>query len=72
MLYEVITSLVISAVRQGEVPGTHSVTYDSAVDYLEIKHVAKSRKGFALGAVIAAEFSAGKTGFFSMNDVLNL
>ncbi len=65
-------SLVISAVRQGEVPGTHSVTYDSAVDYLEIKHVAKSRKGFALGAVIAAEFSAGKTGFFSMNDVLNL
>jgi 4-hydroxy-tetrahydrodipicolinate reductase len=64
-------SLQITAKREGEVPGTHIVTYDSEVDYLEIKHVAKNRKGLALGAVIAAEFILGKTGIFSMNDLMN-
>lgn len=63
-------SLKINAVRKDTVPGTHTIKYDSAVDYIEITHCAKSRKGFALGAVIAAEFIAGKKGFFCMDDLL--
>ncbi len=62
----------IEAKRIGEVPGTHTVTYDSAIDSIEIKHTAHNREGFALGAVIAAEWLAGKQGIFSMKDVLNL
>lgn len=58
--------------RIGDVPGTHSVDYESIVDSIEIKHTAHNRKGFALGAVIAAEWIIGKTGVFSMKDVLNL
>ena len=65
-------SIKIKAVREGEVPGTHIITYDSDIDYLEIKHVAKSRKGFVLGAVIAAEFIHDKKGIFSMDDLLKL
>jgi len=61
--------LVIRAVREGEVPGIHEIRYDSDVDYISIKHDAKSRGGFALGAVIAAEFTAGKQGFLGMNDL---
>ena len=53
-------------------PGTHSVKYSSAIDDIEIIHTAHSRKGFALGAVMAAEFIKGKKGFFSMKDVLGL
>ncbi|HTG67294.1 MAG TPA: 4-hydroxy-tetrahydrodipicolinate reductase, partial [Flavobacterium sp.] len=56
----------IEAVRTGEVPGTHTVTYDSGIDSIEIKHTAHNREGFALGAVIAAEWLAGKQGIFSM------
>ena len=62
--------LGIFAIREDEVPGTHSVFYRSEVDEIEIKHTAYSRNGFALGAVIAAEWIQGKTGNFSMKDVL--
>lgn len=58
--------------REGSVPGTHSISYESIVDSIEIKHTAHNREGFALGAVIAAEWILGKTGVFSMKDVLNL
>ncbi len=64
--------LGIFAIREDEVLGTHSVYYRSEVDEIEIKHTAFSRKGFALGAVIAAEWIVGKAGIFSMNDVLGL
>ena len=64
------TDLPIYAIREGEVPGIHEITYESDVDYISIKHDAKSRAGFALGAVIAAEFTAGKKGFLGMNDML--
>lgn len=64
-------SLPITSIREPEVPGTHTVTYDSAIDTIAIKHTAHSREGFALGAVIAAEWLYGKTGVFSMNDVLD-
>ena len=66
------TDLKITSFREGEVPGTHTVTYASAVDQLTIEHKAHSREGFALGAVIAAEWLNNKEGIFSMNDVLNL
>lgn len=62
----------IEAKRIGDVPGTHTVTYDSTVDNIEIKHTAHNREGFALGAVIAAEWLAGKKGIYTMKDVLNL
>ena len=62
--------LGIFAIREDEVPGTHSVFYRSEVDEIEIKHTAFNRNGFALGAVIAAEWIQGKKGNFSMKDVL--
>jgi len=58
--------------RIGTTPGTHAVTYNSHVDTIEIKHTAHNREGFAQGAVIAAEWLVGKTGVFSMKDVLGL
>ena len=64
------TELGIFAVREDEVPGTHSIFYRSEVDEIEIKHTAFNRNGFAVGAVIAAEWIIGKTGNFSMQDVL--
>lgn len=64
--------IFIEAKRIGDVPGTHTVTYDSTIDNIEIKHTAHNREGFALGAVIAAEWLAGKKGIYSMKDVLNL
>lgn len=64
--------LGINAIREDEVPGTHSVFYRSEVDEIEIKHTAFSRNGFALGAVIASEWIVGKKGIFSMKDVLGL
>ena len=60
----------ISSVREGVVPGTHTVTWDSEIDTISLKHVAKNRKGFALGAVVAAEFIYTKKGVFTMNDVM--
>ena len=62
----------IRSIREGTVPGTHIVSYESPVDRIEIRHVAHNREGFALGAVIASEWILGKTGVFSMKDVLNL
>jgi len=62
----------IHSIREGNVPGTHTITYGSAVDTIEIRHEAHSRQGFALGAVIAAEWLNGKKGVFGMKDVLNL
>ncbi|MDY3318345.1 4-hydroxy-tetrahydrodipicolinate reductase [Riemerella anatipestifer] len=63
-------ALGIIAIREDEVPGTHSVFYRSEVDEIEIKHTAFNRNGFALGAVIASEWIIGKQGNFSMKDVL--
>lgn len=62
----------IEAKRIENVPGTHSIFYDSKVDQIEIKHTAHCREGFALGAVIAAEWLVGKKGVFTMKDVLGL
>lgn len=64
--------LRIDAFREGEVPGIHTVIYESDADSIRITHDAKNRRGFALGAVLAAEFSQGKKGFLSMQDMLNL
>lgn len=64
--------LFIGVKREGEVPGTHRIEYNSEVDSIEIKHTAHSRTGFALGAVVAAEWLPGKKGVFSMKDVLEL
>ncbi|MBN8642219.1 MAG: 4-hydroxy-tetrahydrodipicolinate reductase [Flavobacteriales bacterium] len=64
--------LFIDAKRIENVPGTHSVFYNSTVDTIEIKHTAHNRDGFALGSVIAAEWILGKKGVFTMRDVLDL
>lgn len=66
------TVIPIVAKRIPDVPGTHSISYSSDVDTIEIKHTAHNRKGFALGAVIAAEWLVGKQGVFTMKDVLNI
>lgn len=60
----------IHAIREEGVPGTHHVRYSSDIDFIQITHEAKSRKGFAIGAVRAAEFLAGKKGVFSMEDLI--
>jgi len=62
--------LPILSERVGEVPGIHTITYESEVDLIEITHSAKNRKGFALGAVLAAEFCLQNKGILSMNDLL--
>lgn len=64
------SDLAIKSIREGEVPGIHTITYDSPVDSITITHDAKSRAGFALGAVVAAEFTAGKKGLLGMCDML--
>lgn len=66
------SQLAICSKREGEVPGTHRIFYESEIDDIEITHKAKNRKGFALGSVLAAEFVEGKTGVFGMQDLLNL
>lgn len=66
---EVPTEEIISY-REGEVPGIHTITYDSEEDTLSVSHSAKSRRGLALGAVLAAEWLVGKKGIFSMDDFL--
>ena len=60
----------IESIREGEVPGIHTITWDSEVDTITISHSAKSRKGFALGAVIAAEWMKGKTGWHTFDEVI--
>jgi len=62
--------LAIKSIREGQVPGIHTIRYESEVDSIEITHDAKSREGFALGAVVAAEFTAGKKGLMGMEDLL--
>ncbi len=62
--------LTIESFRESEVPGTHVVKYASAMDDIEIKHTAHTREGFALGAVMVAEWLPGKTGVLDMNDFL--
>jgi 4-hydroxy-tetrahydrodipicolinate reductase len=66
------TVIPIVAKRIDDVPGTHSVAYKSDVDTIDIKHTAHSRDGFALGAVIAAEWLVDKKGVFTMKDVLGI
>jgi len=65
-------TIEISAKRIDDVPGTHTINYNSDVDAITINHTAHNRQGFALGAVIAAEWLLGKTGVFTMKDVLNI
>lgn len=65
-------NIAIKTVREGEVPGTHIISYRSEIDTIEIKHTAHNRQGFALGAVLAAEFLKGKTGIYGMNDLLKI
>ena len=63
-------TLPVLSFREGEIPGTHEVVYDSEADRISLKHEAKNRKGFARGAVLAAEFINGKKGIFTMHDYL--
>ncbi len=60
----------IKSVREGSVPGTHTVAWDSDIDTISLKHEAKNRKGLALGAVVAAEFIHSRKGVYTMTDVL--
>lgn len=64
--------IAVTSHREEGVPGTHKIEYKSAIDTIELIHTAHSRKGFALGAVIAAEWLAGKKGIYTMQDVINL
>ena len=66
------SEIPIVSKRLPNVPGTHKIEYKSDIDTIAIKHTAHNRDGFALGAVIAAEWLIGKTGVFTMNDVLGL
>ena len=61
----------IESIREGEIPGIHTVTWDSELDTVSISHSAKSRKGFALGAVIAAEWMKGRTGYHTFEEVIS-
>jgi len=63
------TDIAIHCIREGEVPGIHEIFYESEADILSIKHNAKNRKGLALGALLAAEFTQGRKGFLGMNDM---
>lgn len=63
-------TIFIKDVREGEVPGTHIVKYNSGIDDIEIMHKAHNRQGFALGAVLAAEFIQGKRGIYTMDDII--
>ena len=63
--------LHFASIRGGWIPGTHVVGFDSEADTIELKHSARSRAGFALGSVMAAEWLKGKKGFFTMNDFVN-
>ena len=62
--------LHVASVRCGSIPGVHTVLFDSVVDTIELKHTARGREGFALGAVLAAEFINNKKGFFTIDDLM--
>ena len=68
---ERIIDIPITSIREGEVPGTHTVRYQSEIDTITITHEAHSRKGLALGALMAAEFLCGKKGIYTMKDVVS-
>lgn len=70
--YAATGKLPIKSIREGQVPGTHAITYASAIDDIEIKHTAHTRKGFALGAVLVAEWIKNKQGILTMHDFLKL
>jgi len=61
----------VSATRAGNIPGTHTVGFDSAADTIELAHTARSREGFASGAILAAEWIAGRKGFYEFTDVMD-
>jgi len=63
-------SVPVVSIREGDVPGTHTITWDSEIDAISLKHAAKNRKGLALGAVVAAEYISQRVGVFTMNDVM--
>jgi 4-hydroxy-tetrahydrodipicolinate reductase len=63
-------SVPVESVREGDVPGTHTIVWDSEVDAISLRHESKNRKGLALGAVIAAEYISTRKGVFTMNDVM--
>ena len=65
------SEISIEAIREGDVKGTHIVRYENDIDLIELKHAAKSREGFAIGSVLAAEFLICKKGFFTMTDMLD-
>ena len=65
-------NILINSIRKDDVPGTHNITYSSKIDKIKISHIAKSREGFAFGAIIAAEWLKNKKGIYNMNDVLDL
>jgi 4-hydroxy-tetrahydrodipicolinate reductase len=67
-----IDEIAIVSERRGEVPGTHAITWESNEDRIGITHIAKNRTGFALGAVLAAEFCPGHTGILGMKDMLQI
>ena len=64
--------MFIETIREGEVPGTHIIRYNSEIDEISIKHKAFKRDGFALGAIVAAECLVDKKGIYSMDDVLKI
>jgi len=61
----------MSSIRAGHIPGTHNVGFDGPADQILLQHLARSREGFALGAILAAEWIIGKTGFFEFSDVMD-
>lgn len=63
--------LHVASIRGGDIPGTHSILFDSAADTIELKHTARSRQGFAVGALMAAEFIKDKEGWFEIDDLMN-
>lgn len=65
------TDLTIISKREDEIPGTHIIRYESAIDDIELKHTAKNRLGFAHGALLAAKWIKNKTGYFTMDDLMN-
>ena len=65
-----ISNINIKSIREGEIPGTHTVNFESNADIIKLEHEAKNREGFALGAVMAAEWIKGKKGFFTIEDMM--
>jgi len=63
-------SVPVVSIREGDVPGTHTVTWDSEIDSISLRHETRNRKGLALGAVVAAEYISSRVGVFTMNDVM--